>query len=158
MRIYHTINEFVQQCAQHKKWARTLQAIQSAQELLPNVAYSVGDSIAYWWQDSQSLAHDYYCDHYIGRRRYLTVLTPIQGSVVVQVAAKQHLQLVQNYSDLTDRELFIGEGTSITLQPQEILIVEPDEACCIQDTEQQEQRSTVIELHVTVEGFSFPNK
>lgn len=170
MRIYHSVEEFVQQCAQHKKWNRTVQAIEAAPSLLPDVAYSIGDSLTYWWQPTNDLAQAYYRSEFIGRRRYLTVLTPFSGDARVEVAAKKNLHTVEPYSDLTDRERFSGEGEVITLKPHEILIVEPSEACRVLENSSDSQdlqgtqdtrassAHTIIEIHVTVEGFSFPNK
>lgn len=156
MRVYHSLEEFVQQCAEHKKWNRTRQAIEAAPSLLPNVAYSLGDSLTYWWQPTAELAQTYYRGEFIGRRRYLTVLTPIEAEASVEVANKHELHTIEPYSDITDRERFDGQGEVIRLHPHEIVIVEEDEACrVLADSDEQ---GAMVEIHVTVEGFSFPNK
>ena len=133
-----------------KKWMRTGQALDIAPTLIQGVAYSIGDSLTYWRDTATALA----TDDMVGRRRYLFVCSPINGDLRIVVAPKSALKCTEAYSDLTDRERFRGEGETVTVPAGGIFVADENEAVRVQPDDDV----VAVEVHVTVEGYSFPNK
>lgn len=160
MRTYDTAAAFQTNLGHVRKWMRCGQAIDQSPAIRPGEAYSLGDSLTFWNAAADALADAE--GRYVGHRRYHAVLSPIDGVVDVEVVPKAALDTVVPYDDTTDREWFAAAGgeavgdamTRITLNPGAVLIVEEDEALRV--VTGSEARVTVV--HVTVEGFTFPNK
>lgn len=151
MHVYETREQFDAQLGTVKKWMRTGQALDIASGLLRNVAYSIGDSLTYWWDRTPGLA----TPDMVGGRRYLTVLSPIDGDMAVEVAPKADLTCIEAYSDLTDRERFAADGGEVVTVPRGgVLVVDVEEAARVLP----DPDVAAVMLHVTVEGYSFPNK
>ena len=150
MHVYDTREQFDAQLGTVKKWMRTGQALDIAPTLSRNVAYSIGDSLTYWWDNTPALAGE----DLIGHRRYLFVCSPIDGDMTVMVAPKGQLTAVEAYSDLTDRERFVGPANIVTVPAGGIFVADIDEAAKVLS----DPDVAAGELHVTVEGYSFPNK
>lgn len=150
MHVYQTRKAFDAELSSVKKWVRCGQALDLASGLQRDVAYSIGDSLVYWWDEAASLA----ASDFVGHRRYLSVLSPIDGGLAVEIAPKSALQAIKPYSDLTDRERFAGAGERTVVQAGGVLVVDIDEAFRIP----ADQRVKAVVIHVTVEGYSFPNK
>ena len=168
MRIYGSIDEFQTNLGHVRKWMRSGQAIAAARDLPEGVAYSMGDSLTFW----NTLPSDLADGRFIGHRRYHTVFAPV-GPMAVQVAAKAVLTVAESYDDTTDRECFEmpkmteDDGSTSDVRLVEVpaggvLILEEDEAWRVPATSGassgEETSSPVTVLHVTVEGFTFPNK
>lgn len=151
MHVYETREGFDAQLGTVKKWMRAGQALDIAPTLLQNVAYSIGDSLTYWWDTAEGLA----TPDMVGGRRYLTALSPIDGELKVVVAPKGDLAGTEAYSDLTDRERYEAvDGPVATVPAGGALIVDVDEAFRVLP----DPAVHAVMLHVTVEGYSFPNK
>lgn len=134
----------------HKKWRRTLQALENAPSLQSGVAYSIVDSLTYRKDRTSELA----TDELVGRRRYHGVVAALDGDVDVAVAPKADLVEVGAYSDLTDRQPFRGEAEVVTVPKNGVLVVDIDEAFRVLPTPDSE----AVLLHVSVEGATFHNK
>lgn len=149
MHLYRTRDHFDAQLGGVKKWMRTGQALDLGPTLLQNVAYSIGDSLTYWWDTADRLASDVLTGH----RRYLTVLAPFSGELTVMVASKAMLRTIEPYSDLTDRERFDGPASAVAVPEGGVVVLDVDEASKVLPSD-----AKVIQVQVTVEGYSFPNK
>ena len=110
MHVFNSRADFDAQMKSVKKWMRTGQALDGVADLQHDVAYSIGDSLVYWWVYAREAA----TADLVGHRRYHAVLAPLDGDLTVEVAPKAGLTCTRAYS--------------------------------------------VVVLHVTVEGYSFPNK
>lgn len=49
MHVFNSRADFDAQMKSVKKWMRTGQALDGVSELQHDVAYSIGDSLVYWW-------------------------------------------------------------------------------------------------------------
>lgn len=134
----------------HKKWIRTLEALEAAPTLQEGIAYSIGDSLTYRKATTAALA----TDDFVGRRRYHFVVAPLDGEVAVEVAPKASLDEQGDYSNLTDRQPFAGSGEVVTVPRDGVLIVDIDEAARILP----HPDAPAVLLHVSVEGATFHNK
>lgn len=150
MRLFTQRETMREVMAGHKKWARTLQALDNAPSLLPGVAYSIVDSLTYRHDRTADLA----TDELVGRRRYHGVVAPLDGEVAVAVAKKAALTEEGPYSDLTDRQPFSGEAEIVTVPRDGVLVVDIDEAFRVLPTPDAQ----AVLLHVSVEGATFHNK
>ncbi len=152
MRLFTNRDTMREVMAQHKKWRRTLQAIDQAPGLLPGVAYSIVDSLTYRRDLAPALA----TNELIGRRRYHGVVAPLDGDLLVAVAKKRDLVEAASYSDLTDRQPFDGDAEAVTVPEGGVLVVDIDEAFRI--LPEPHPGTDAVLLHVSVEGASFHNK
>ena len=109
-------------------------------------------SVKKWMRTGQAL--DGVAD-LVGHRRYHAVLAPLDGDLTVEVAPKAGLTCTRAYSDIDDRERFEGAGETVTIPAGGVAVVEINEAYRV-IAEASDPR--VVVLHVTVEGYSFPNK
>ena len=160
MRVYTTLESCRANLGAVRKWQRTLEAIATADptsgvgpELALDAAYSLGDSLTFWRADDAALG----AERFTGHRRYHEVLAPVRGDLTVMVASKSRLESHGDYSDDSDRETFGGDGDAaerVVVPCGGVLIVGIDEAFRV---EPRQQGETVV-VHVTVEGFTFPNK
>ncbi|MBM6867205.1 hypothetical protein [Collinsella tanakaei] len=151
MHVYETRARLDAELGHVKKWMRVGQALDIAPTLLRDVAYSIGDSLTYWWDRTPAVA----TPDMVGSRRYLSVLAPIDGSAQVVVAPKAELSQTVAYSDLDDRERFEAVDTPVVTVPAGgVLVMDEDEAFrALPDPD-----VAVVVVRVTVEGYSFPNK
>ncbi|MCA0293876.1 MAG: YhcH/YjgK/YiaL family protein [Actinobacteria bacterium] len=140
MLIFDTLEELVAALGT-TTWRRAAQAVQRADEVLPEVTLSIGDSLTYRVTGRPD------CPTLTGRRRYLDVRAVLDGESVIEVAATTDLTAEGDYSDLTDREHFSGAGDSHTLTAGQIAVVEAHEA--VRDVSVE---GRVVVLRVTVEG------
>ena len=115
MHVFNSRADFDAQMKSVKKWMRTGQALDGVSELQHDVAYSIGDSLVYWWVYAREAA----TADLVGHRRYHAVLAPLDGDLTVEVAP----EIDEAYRVVAD-----------AADPR------------------------VVVLHVTVEGYSFPNK
>lgn len=151
MHVFNSRTDFDAQMKSVKKWMRTGQALDGIADLQHDVAYSIGDSLVYWWVYAREAA----TAGLVGHRRYHAVLAPLDGDLPVEVAPKAGLTCTRAYSDIDDRERFEGTGEIVTIPAGGVAVVEIDEAYrVLADT----TGPRVVVLHVTVEGYSFPNK
>lgn len=151
MHVYENRTLFDLELSSVKKWMRVGQALDIAPSLLRDVAYSIGDSLTYWWDRTAGLS----TPDMVGSRRYLSVIAPIDDEALVVVAPKADLELTRAYSDLDDRERF----AALDLEPVRvpaggILVVDEDEAFRVLP----EPDAAAVMIRVTIEGYSFPNK
>lgn len=75
MHVFNSRADFDAQMKSVKKWMRTGQALDGVSELQHDVAYSIGDSLVYWWVN----AHEAATADLVGHRRYHAVLAPLDG-------------------------------------------------------------------------------
>lgn len=152
MRLYATRDAFEANLGHVRKWMRAGEAVVKAPGLPYDAAYSLGDSLTFWRARDQDLT----ADGFVGHRRYHGVLAPLEGNLRVRIAAKAGLTVDQIYDDTTDRETFMdgGEGESVVVPEGGVLILEEPEAAHVEAG----QSGSAVVLHVTVEGFTFPNK
>ncbi|BAQ33692.1 beta-galactosidase beta subunit [Gardnerella vaginalis ATCC 14018 = JCM 11026] len=78
----------------------------------------------------------------------------VSGTAYIDIADKGKLLPVERYSDLNDREYFVGSGETVQLHEGGILLIDMSEAFKIL----QQSYGVLMQAQVTVEGFSFPNK
>ncbi|MFR7797435.1 MAG: hypothetical protein ACLU37_04315 [Collinsella sp.] len=56
MHVFNSRADFDAQMKSVKKWMRTGQALDGVSELQHDVAYSIGDSLVYWWVNAHEAA------------------------------------------------------------------------------------------------------
>lgn len=66
MHVFNSRADFDAQMKSVKKWMRTGQALDGVADLQHDVAYSIGDSLVYWWVN----AHEAATADLVGHRRY----------------------------------------------------------------------------------------
>lgn len=150
MRIFDTRTTFDDVLGGTKKWSRSGEAIDAAADLQQGVAYSIGDSLTYFTDDTAALA----TDSLVGRRRYHLVVASTRGTVRLEVAPKEDLDASTDYDNLTDRQDFTGSSEVVEVPQGAICIVDIDEAARILP----DAETAAVQLHVTVEGATFHNK
>ena len=150
MRLFDTRTAFDDVLGGTTKWSRTGEAIDAAADLLEGVAYSIGDSLTYWADDTTALASD----SLVGRRRYHLVVASARGTVRLEVAPMEGLDASDDYDNHTDRQHFSGSGEVVEIPEGGICIVDIDEAARILP----DAETAAVQLHVTVEGATFHNK
>ncbi|RGM96387.1 Evolved beta-galactosidase subunit beta [Fusobacterium necrogenes] len=129
-----------------KKWIRCAEAINNIPNIQENVYYSIGDSLAYMITESK--AEDKFCGH----RRYMDIFYYLEGGEEIEIAPKSELELVEKYSDETDREFFTGNGKKLDMKQGEMIIVEINEAVKCSGNAKK------VIIRVTVEDNYFLNK
>ena len=72
MHVFNSRADFDAQMKSVKKWMRTGQALDGVADLQHDVAYSIGDSLVYWWV----YAREAVTADLVGHRRYHAVLAP----------------------------------------------------------------------------------
>lgn len=141
MRRFASLDEFLAACDEARKWWRVAEAVRRSEQVLPEVAYSIGDSLTYRVTTQPD------CTVLTGHRRYLEVRCVVEGVAVIEVAPVTDLRAIDDYSDLTDRQHFTGAGGRYELAAGELAVVEAGEAVRDESVE-----GRVIVLRVTVEG------
>ena len=129
-----------------KKWIRCAEAINNIPNIQENLFYSIGDSLAYMITDSKK--EEKFCGH----RRYMDIFYYLEGGEEVEIAPKKNLDLVEKYSDETDREFFNGFGEKYEIKQGEMVIVEINEAVKCSGGAKK------LVIRVTVEDNYFLNK
>lgn len=136
--------------SQGKKWQRCVEAINNVANIQPRVCHSIGDSLVYWLEKDVSAPER----RFEGNRRYFAVYYYLQGIEHIEYAHKTTLQVIEPYSDETDREYFSGQGQTLEISSGQILICENHEARRVQQTYQL----TKFVAYITVENSYFINK
>jgi evolved beta-galactosidase subunit beta len=149
--ILNSVDEFRLRYHSAKKWQRCLEAIANLRALKPGVCHSIGDSLVYRLVDGPAAA----ATCFTGNRRYAEIHYYLEGGESVDFAPKPELERLSRYSDETDRETFIGEGTlRHTASAGQLLIFDNDYA--YRPLGAGYLRKLV--LMVTIEGATFHNK
>lgn len=138
---FSNLDELVATLGGTTRWRRVTEAVRRADRVLPEVTYSIGDSVTY----RVTTAPD--CPALTGHRRYLELRCVLDGTTVIEVAPESDLQPTDAYSDLTDRRHFAGSGEHCRLEAGEIAVVEVGEA--VRDVAVE---GRVLVVRVTVEG------
>ncbi|MCD4549768.1 hypothetical protein [Schaalia sp. lx-260] len=147
MKVFSSLPSAMDVLAGHKKWDRTFEAIRICTQLPAGPTYSVGDSLT--WRIVKQEDSD---KHFVARRRYQRVLYCLSGQVEYDICAQW--ESTQPYSDLSDTHTVVGEYSTHTLPPGNLLIVDITEGTRIRIGPD----GCALLLHVTVEGHSFHNK
>lgn len=142
----NSVEEFKSIFRSGKKWIRCVEAINNIKNIQENVFYSIGDSLAYMVTNSKE--EDRFCGH----RRYMDIFYYLEGGEILEISPKSELEVVERYSDETDREFFQGEGQKVQMKEGEIIIVETTEAC------KASGNCKKLIIRVTVEDNYFLNK
>lgn len=150
MIILTSLAEFQRRYRTGKKWQRCLEAINNLENIRPGVFHSIGDSLVY---RLASGAEEQRAE-FEGNRRYFDVHYYLEGHEAIEFAPKSALHNVAPYADETDRELFSGQGETVTVQKGCVVIFENHEA---QRFRPEKSVKKVI-LKVTVEESYFANK
>jgi evolved beta-galactosidase subunit beta len=138
---FANVDQILATLGETTKWRRAVEAIRRADRVLPDVTYSIGDSLTY------RVTTDPDCAVLTGHRRYLEARYVVEGGAVIEVAPVSEVQAIDDYSDLTDRQPFTGAGGRHELAAGEIAVVETGEA--VRDVAVE---GRVLVLRVTVEG------
>lgn len=148
MRTFPTRAAFEAHLTRGHKWHRTLDALDLAPDLAPEIMYSVADTLTYRRTTSAHLS----TRDLIGRRRYVEVVSVLSGAATVEVLPKAGLVTTRPYDDLCDREEFEPAAAhEIVVPTGGILVIDIDEAFRILPSHDAD----VVELHVTVVGNPF---
>lgn len=130
-------------------WRRLVEALTEAPPLPPEVMHSRGDSLTFvrtWRRWVGEL--------FVGHRRYFEAVHAEQSEVEIDVARCSELVAAGPYDDLSDRQLFRGEGRCVRVPKGGVLVLEIDEA-----TRWRAAAADLVTVsHVTVEGKGFHNK
>lgn len=138
---FANVAELLTTLGEATKWRRMAEAIRRGEQVLPEVTYSIGDSLTYRVTTQPD------CTELAGHRRYLEARCVLEGVAVIEVAPVTDLRAIDDYSDLTDRQHFTGAGGRYELAAGELAVVEAGEAVRDESVE-----GRVIVLRVTVEG------
>ena len=149
MRKYDNIDDFDSRCPAGTSWQRCSQALQQVCTLPPEEAHSIGDSLTYVRTKRPTPRPHVF----VGRRRYRIVIMALEEPVNLSVAVKSDLDVAEPYSDLTDRELLIGNGECTQIEPGEILVLDIDEAMHVSHF-----GPPVGMIFLTIEAATFHNK
>ena len=141
MQRFANLNEFQAALGEARKWQRVAEAVRRAGRVLPEVTYSIGDSLTYRVTTTPD------CPELTGHRRYLEARYVLDGTAMIEVAPVAGLEPSDDYSDLTDRQHFTGSGERFDLGTDEIALIEEHEA--VRDVA---VGGRVVMLRVTVEG------
>ncbi|WP_106507234.1 beta-galactosidase subunit beta [Brachybacterium timonense] len=147
---HHTdIEDFASRRPRGTSWKRCEQALRCLPRIPLDVCRSLGDSLTYVRTATPFPSPS----HFTGHRRYRSVILALEETVILEVAQKRDLEPRDDYSDLTDRETFRGDGTPIRLEPGNVLVLDIDEAIRGAST------LPVLGLvRLTVEAATFHNK
>ena len=133
-----------------RKWNRCIEAIDNIGNLKDGVMYSIGDSLVYMIADG--IAKN--TAQFEGNRRYFDVHYYLEGRETVEIADKSELELVQAYSDETDREYFTGHGEVVQLREGIVAVFDNAKAYRFHG----DNRVRKVVLKVTIEDGYFLNK
>ena len=133
-----------------RKWNRCIEAIDNIGNLKDGVMYSIGDSLVYMIADG--VARN--TETFEGNRRYFDVHYYLEGRETVEIADKSELELVQAYSDETDREYFTGHGATAQLCEGQVAVFDNAKAYRFHG----DNRVRKVLLKVPIEDGYFLNK
>ncbi|WP_435926761.1 beta-galactosidase subunit beta [Dryocola sp. BD613] len=150
MIILDTLEDFQRIYRAGKKWQRCMEAINNLNNILPDVFYSVGDSLVY----RLAAGSVEKAGLFEGHRRYFEVHYYLSGHETVEYADKKTLTPEVAYRDESDREYFCGKGEARTLVAGNVAIFENHEA--YRFSESSGVKKAI--LKVTVEETYFLNK
>ena len=151
MKIYRDTTELHLAHQGVKKWNRAFQAIAKFDLVPANQAHSIVDSLTYLITTTDQHSPD---TDFVGHRRYFEAIFALDGDITAEVAPKTDLTQTIAYSDLTDREHFIGTGQHLTLAKGEVLVTDIEEALRLS----KDATTRIAIMRITVEGASFHNK
>jgi len=133
-----------------RKWNRCIEAIENIGNLKDGVMYSIGDSLVYMIADGTAAN----TETFEGNRRYFDVHYYLEGRETVEIADKSNLELVQAYSDETDREHLTGNGEVTQLCEGQVAVFDNTKAYRFHG----DNRVRKVVLKVTIEDGYFLNK
>lgn len=133
-----------------KKWQRCMEAINNIEHIVPNVFYSVGDSLVYRLASGQDQQYGWL----EGNRRYFDLHYYLAGQETIEIADKSTLISVVAYQDETDREFFSGHGETHRVGQGSVVIFENHQAHRFKESNQVKK----VILKVTIEDSYFVNK
>lgn len=150
MIVLDSLEQFKQVYRSGRKWNRCVEAIKNIHNIKPNVMHSIGDTLVYMIQESQTEP----MEHFIGNRRYFDIHYYLEGGEEIEVSEKEHLALTAPYRDETDQESFTGQGVVKQLKQGQIAIFENHKAYRVMAS----HRTKKVILKVTIEDGYFLNK
>jgi len=150
MIILDNLDQFKVVYRDGRKWNRCIEAIENIGNLKDGVMYSIGDSLVYMIEDS--VARN--TETFEGNRRYFDVHYYLEGRETVEIVDKSELELVQAYSDETDREFFTGKGEIKQLCEGQMAVFDNAKAYRFHG----DNRVRKVVLKVTIEDGYFLNK
>lgn len=149
MRLFRSVDHLDEVLGdRHVKWRRAVQALRRAPTMSRGVAASVGDSLTYWVESASS--ED---DRFVTHRRYLSLLHPLDGELVLELAKVSMLQPADAYEDTRDRQHLFGSGEQVVVQGGQIGVVDVEEAIRVISC-----AGPLAVVRLTVEGATFANK
>lgn len=150
MKVFTSIDSFRRGADGHRKWDRTVQALEDARRLPGDVMYSIGDSLTF-----VQTRRRYLGDSLVGHRRYQEIIHAADGPLRIAVGEQRRLISSEAYSDLSDREHFSPDGPirCIDVPLGGVAVIGIDEASRVRDSD-----GVPVHVHVTVEGATFLNK
>ena len=150
MIIFNSLNEFKLANSDSKKWQRCIEAIENIDSIKENIYYSLGDSLIYMLKTNFIKDRDTFTGH----RRYLDLHYYLDGDEVIEVAPKENLKVMKEYSDETDREFFTGEGNKYKLKKGQLVLLDEMDGFKFLGGKQLKK----VVLKVSVENSYFLNK
>jgi len=150
MIILDNLNHFKTVYRDGRKWNRCIEAIENIGNLKDGVMYSIGDSLVYMIADGIAAN----TETFEGNRRYFDVHYYLEGRETVEIADKSNLELVQAYSDETDREYLSGNGEIKQLCEGQVAVFDNSKAYRFHG----DNRVRKVVLKVTIEDGYFLNK
>ncbi|NOH79111.1 beta-galactosidase subunit beta [Vibrio sp. RE86] len=150
MIVLESLEQFKVVYRDGRKWNRCVEAIENIGNIKDGVMYSIGDSLVYMIADG--VANN--SETFEGNRRYFDVHYYLEGRETVEFAEKSQLELIEPYSDETDREFLTGEGESKQLHEGQVAIFDNSKAYRFHGDE----RVRKVLLKVTIEDGYFLNK
>lgn len=150
MIILDNLDQFKVVYRDGRKWNRCIEAIENISNIKDGVMYSIGDSLIYMIADG--VARN--TEHFEGNRRYFDVHYYLEGRETVEIAKKSDLELVQAYSDETDREYLAGNGEKIQLCAGQVAVFDNAKAYRFHG----DNRVRKVVIKVTIEDGYFLNK
>ncbi|MGF1696815.1 beta-galactosidase subunit beta [Vibrio kyushuensis] len=133
-----------------RKWNRCVEAIDNIGNLKDGVMYSIGDSLVYMIEDGTARN----TETFTGNRRYFDVHYYLEGRESVEFADKDQLNVVEAYSDETDREHLTGSGEVRQLSQGQVAIFDNNKAYRFHG----DNLVRKVVLKVTIEDGYFLNK
>lgn len=150
MIVLESLEQFKVVYRDGRKWNRCVEAIENIGNIKDGVMYSIGDSLVYMIADG--VANN--SETFEGNRRYFDVHYYLEGRETVEFAEKSQLELIEPYSDETDREFLAGKGEVKQLHEGQVAIFDNSKAYRFHGDE----RVRKVVLKVTIEDGYFLNK
>ncbi|KOO14290.1 beta-D-galactosidase [Vibrio xuii] len=150
MIVLESLEQFKVVYRDGRKWNRCVEAIDNIANIKDGVMHSIGDSLVYMIEDGTAR----HTETFEGNRRYFDVHYYLEGRETVEFADKSQLELVDSYSDETDREYLIGNGEQRELHEGQVAILDNSKAYRFHG----DNRVRKVVLKVTIEDGYFLNK